>query len=290
MVNKYNRFTKEENKFIRNNYLKLGNKQIRGILGRKNTAVSNRLIKLKLKRPKELVSNLIKKTNFKKGHIHSEEILKKISESKKGKGTRIDNKLSLKIMKRIPKELLYKKYVLEKKSLPIISKEVGLNLSTIHNYLHFYKIPVRSGIEAKAISNNSIGKNNPFYGKNHTKEMKKMQREKRAKQIFPLKDTKIEVKIQDFLKQLGIDFFTHQYMKEIEHSYQCDILIPKLNLVIECDGDYWHKFPIGREIDTVRTSELISKGFKVLRLWEHEIKVMDINDFENKINSFGGIR
>ena len=103
--------------------------------------------------------------------------------------------------------------------------------------------------------------------------------EARAKQILPKKDTKIEVKIQKFLKRLGIEFFTHQYMK-IEHGYQCDILIPSMNMVIECDGDYWHKYPVGNEIDHIRTSELLGKGFKVLRMWECEIKKLDINKFQ----------
>ncbi len=109
----------------------------------------------------------------------------------------------------------------------------------------------------------------------------------RAKQILPVKDTTIEIKIQNFLKQLGIEYFTHQYMK-IEHGYQCDILIPSMNLVIECDGDYWHKYPIGREIDDIRTQELLDKGFKVIRLWENEIRPMKINNFRNKILK-GGI-
>ena len=107
--------------------------------------------------------------------------------------------------------------------------------------------------------------------------------ERRSKQVFPIKDTSIEVKIQNFLKQLGIEFFTHQYMKEIEHGYQCDILIPYLNLVIECDGDYWHNYPVGKDLDHVRTSELIEKGFNVLRLWEFEIKAMNINKFKNRL-------
>lgn len=118
--------------------------------------------------------------------------------------------------------------------------------------------------------------------KKHSIEAKIKIREARAKQILPVKDTKIEVKIQDYLKQLGIEFFTHQYMK-IKHGYQCDILIPYLNLVIECDGDYWHNYPVGKDIDHVRTSELVEKGFKVLRLWEFEIKAMDINSFQNKL-------
>jgi very-short-patch-repair endonuclease len=104
----------------------------------------------------------------------------------------------------------------------------------------------------------------------------------RAKQIFPLQDTKIEVKIQNFLQQLGVEYFTHKQMN-IQHSYQCDIFIPSMNLVVECDGDYWHKYPTGNDLDHIRTSELIDKGFNVLRLWENEIKKMNINDFKDKI-------
>ena len=105
----------------------------------------------------------------------------------------------------------------------------------------------------------------------------------RRKRILPVVDTKIEVKIQNYLKVLGITFFTHQYMKDIEHGYQCDILIPSMNLVIEADGDYWHKYPIGKDIDHIRTTELIEKGFKVLRLWENEINVISLNKFEEDI-------
>lgn len=127
--------------------------------------------------------------------------------------------------------------------------------------------------------NKGLTKENTPQLKKQSEEMK----ERRKKQILPTKDTSIEVKIQNFLKSLGIDFFTHQYMKEIEHGYQCDIFIPSMNLVIECDGDYWHKYPTGREIDHIRTSELIEKGFKVLRLWGFEIKKMDLNNFKERI-------
>ena len=120
-------------------------------------------------------------------------------------------------------------------------------------------------------------------GKHHSKRTKEKLKLARAKRIIPTKDTSIEVKIQNFLKQLEIEFFTHQYMK-IEHGYQCDILIPSKNLVIECDGDYWHKYPIGNDVDHIRTKELIEKGFKVLRLWESEINKIDLNEFEEKIN------
>jgi hypothetical protein len=117
-------------------------------------------------------------------------------------------------------------------------------------------------------------------------------KEHRKYQIFPIKDTSIEVKIQNFLKELKIGYFTHYYCDEILNSYQCDILIPvqknkdrfiRQPIVIECDGDYWHSYPVGRDIDKIRTSELIEKGFRVLRLWERDIKVMDISKFKEKI-------
>ena len=104
-------------------------------------------------------------------------------------------------------------------------------------------------------------------------------KEWRKDYVFPKKDTLIEVKIQNYLKKLGVDFFTHQYM-HIKHGYQCDIFVPSMDLVIECDGDYWHKYPVGTEIDNIRTGELIKKGFKVLRLWEHGIKAMNVDDFQ----------
>jgi len=124
---------------------------------------------------------------------------------------------------------------------------------------------------------------NPRLGSTITEETRDKLKKARAKQIVPKKDTSIEVKIQNFLKQLGIDFFTHQYMKEIEHGYQCDILIPSMNLVIECDGDYWHKYPIGNDLDHIRTKELLEKGFRVLRLWECEIRKLNIYEFKQKI-------
>ena len=41
-----------------------------------------------------------------------------------------------------------------------------------------------------------------------------------------------------------------------------------------------HKYPIGNGIDHIRTKELLEKGFKILRLWEKDIKVMNINNFK----------
>ena len=144
-------------------------------------------------------------------------------------------------------------------------------------------------------------------GKKRTLKTRNKLKKSRAKQILPFKDSSIEIKIQDFLMTLQIEFLTHKYMN-IKNSYQCDIFIPvqigiPQKIVIECDGDFIHcnpdmykenyeRFPNSKKkkpakeiwkIDEARTKQLIEKGFRVIRLWEHEIKVMELNDFKNKL-------
>ena len=132
----------------------------------------------------------------------------------------------------------------------------------------------------------------------HTEEAKSKIRERRATQVFPTKDSLPEIKINGFLNQLNLIFQTHKYIK-IEHGYQCDFFIPSLNLVIECDGDYWHgnkdnprfrnlnKYQIKTmKKDNLRTQELIKKGFNVLRLWESDIENMTLKDFIVRIKPF----
>ncbi len=109
--------------------------------------------------------------------------------------------------------------------------------------------------------------------------------ENRKTQVLPVKDTSIEVKMQKLLTSLKIEFYTHKYMKEIEHGYQCDILIPvqgsiRKKTIIECYGDYWHNYPYGREIDSQRCNELRDKGWRVLVFWECEIKHMQLNNLQ----------
>jgi len=121
----------------------------------------------------------------------------------------------------------------------------------------------------------------------HKNKLREKSRIARSKQIFPVQDTSIEIKIQDFLKELNIIFLPHYYIN-IKHAYQVDIFIPFINLIIECDGNYWHYYPLRKNIDNIRTQELINAGFKVLRLWESEINSLSINEFKNKISEYIG--
>ena len=160
----------------------------------------------------------------------------------------------------------------------LYGKKRALEIREINVKSHSGK---KASEETKKKMREWIKVNNPHLGKKFPKELYPNMGLRKTRQniIMPIKDSKIELKTQNFLKELNIDFFTHHMINQIKHRYQCDIWIPSKNLVIECDGDYWHSYPTGREIDKIRTSELIEKGFKVLRLWERDIKVMDIDRF-----------
>lgn len=127
----------------------------------------------------------------------------------------------------------------------------------------------------------------PMYGRHHSEESKQKMREKRRTWIMPVKDTSIEVKIQDFCKELGVKYKPHKYIK-IKHGYCCDLFLSDYNTIIECDGDYWHNRPEMIEKDILRNKEMKDAGYNVIRLWEHEIRKMEVNDFQDMlVEKFG---
>jgi len=220
-----------------------------------------------------------------KGRALSEEHRKKISIALRGKNTWAKGtKLSDEHKKKISNSMIGKNTWMK-----------GIKLSKKHckNISISLTGKKRSEESRKRIK----GKNNHFYGKKHSNDTIRKIIEARKYQVVPVKDTKIEIKIQNFLKQLKIEFIPHKYIK-IKHGYQCDIFIPSMNLVIECDGDFFHmnpnKYSPGDkifkngitakekwEIDSNRTKQLTKKGFSVVRLWEHEINNMRLFQFEN---------
>ena len=113
-------------------------------------------------------------------------------------------------------------------------------------------------------------------------------RNRRATQVFPVKDTKIEKILQRLLKEIKIKFETHRmYVKRgLRILGQPDIFI-KPNICIYADGDYWHANPkiykpndtiIGKKTakdiwkkDKQITAKNEKQGYEVLRFWEYDI-------------------
>lgn len=103
-------------------------------------------------------------------------------------------------------------------------------------------------------------------GKKLSEETKQKMREAALKRVFPKMDTSIEVAMQGELGDRGIVFEKHV---PLLGKYQVDIKID--DLIVECDGNYWHNFPIGLEKDRRRDAALKEAGYDVLRFWGSEI-------------------
>lgn len=79
--------------------------------------------------------------------------------------------------------------------------------------------------------------------------------------------TGIEVAIEAALRAMGIAF---EPQPQID-KWSCDFLIPSTNLVIECDGDYWHSLPRTVRKDAIKDQWLQNNGYQVLHLSEADI-------------------
>lgn len=101
--------------------------------------------------------------------------------------------------------------------------------------------------------------------------MKKI-REVRAQQVFPFYNSSIEILVRGMLDAYGIKYVKHKWITDIEHTYICDIYIPTLNIIVECDGDYFHRFTSKSDRDKLRNIEIRDKGYILLRFWETTIR------------------
>jgi len=98
---------------------------------------------------------------------------------------------------------------------------------------------------------------------------------------MPFVNTKIERKIAKELTKRKIPYIA-QYT--IDRRFVCDFVIPSLNIVIECDGDYWHANPKIYDIkkldkrqkekverDKIKDKRLKELGWRVVRFFESDI-------------------
>jgi very-short-patch-repair endonuclease len=245
--------------------------------GRKLSAITKLKIGLKSKGRRHSELTKLKLSYISKNRIHkpcSEETKKKISIAQKGKP---------------------RKKCSEETKIKIGLKHKGKRLSAeikqkISNSVKLAMTPeiiakIKKALTGKKLSDETKLKiSKKLTGRNvngvFTIQHKKNISNARKLQVLPTRDTSIEIKIQQFCKELNIEFIAHKYI-DIQHDYLCDIYIPSKNLIIECDGDYWHNYPIGLDIDHVRTNEIQKKGYLIIRLWECDIRKMTKNDFEN---------
>lgn len=163
-----------------------------------------------------------------------------------------------------------------------------------HPYLSDYN-KKRKGIfhhreeTKKKISNSTLGEKNHFFGKKHSFKTKLLFIQNGINSIRKsgkLKISKAELKLKDYLIQNNINHI-HQF----QYKYGiADFYLPDNNLIIECNGSYWHSRPDYIERDKRKIAYLTSQGFNVLTLNSEDIMSGKENLCLCKIKTQGGIK
>ncbi len=97
--------------------------------------------------------------------------------------------------------------------------------------------------------------------------------------VRELYKTDIEEIMSKALKENGIES-EYNYPIRCKYGYIADFFIPEIRLIIECDGEAWHK--LGNSRDRKRDAVLKKMGYKIIRFRGKEIK-LNINKCIEKI-------
>lgn len=92
-------------------------------------------------------------------------------------------------------------------------------------------------------------------------------------------ESSIEKKMRYALQKAHISF-----LQEVPiGKYRADFLLPQHNVVIECDGDYWHNIPGIGERDKRKNDLLHEFGYTIVRLKENLIRKASSSELSNAI-------
>lgn len=153
-----------------------------------------------------------------------------------------------------------------------------------------------SDVTKKRISDTRIergvakGELNGMYGKTHTPES--------IEKIFKHRyKNKLEQLVCDTLDKHSIQYTFQFFLKKDSVCKSYDFHIHNTNILLEIDGDYWHgkdtaknKFKGYLEVqenDKLKTELAETKGFRVVRFWESEIK-QDVSIIISRIEPLFG--
>jgi very-short-patch-repair endonuclease len=149
------------------------------------------------------------------------------------------------------------------------------------------------GISRKRQKTGSLshpGKTNGMWNKKHTDEVKEICRQAKIKNM---KDgvyaSSVSRGEKELLEKLREKFgeVIHQFTVPNYHRVY-DMYVPSLNLIVEYDGDYWHREEKYLLKDSRDTAKAIKRGFKIFRYWESTVKKQGLDKIVEDIVKLEG--
>jgi very-short-patch-repair endonuclease len=134
------------------------------------------------------------------------------------------------------------------------------------------------------------GEKNGMWGKKHSNETKEICRLAKIKNlqdgVYSGSVSKGELELLSKLRQQFVEVI-HQFTVPDYHRVY-DMYIPSLNLIIEYDGDYWHREDKYFGKDCRDTDKAIKRGYKIFRYWESTIKEKGLDNIVEDIVKLEG--
>lgn len=184
-------------------------------------------------------------------------------------------------------------FVKDKKSSTFLYRYGVDNIRKSDPFIQWLKVYMLDTYGVGSLPNKN-GKANSWGWKNLSEESKNT----RINILHTKGESLLEKKIQSILDELNISYSTQYFVNN--RSY--DIKILNTNKIIEINGDYWHANPniynefdiLHNELtakmiwekDKIKKENLDSFGYKILYLWESEIKKETKEYIINKLNNF----
>lgn len=200
-------------------------------------------------------------------------------------------------------EMIYDMYWNDKMSFAEISKTIGIASGpTLYRYMKKHSIVRSKEQQLKDLQISNTGrewteetKRNVSIGvkKSYNENLRKIrsednkriwadmnyeQRLKRThngitaarEKALKLSSSSIEEKVAKQLDELGLKYKRQKRLNKCK--FYVDFYLPKYNLVIECNGDYWHKLPDRVKRDRDLKMYVENTGHKIIFVWEHDIR------------------
>ena len=101
-------------------------------------------------------------------------------------------------------------------------------------------------------------------------ETREKNRQSRLRQTFPTKMTSIEQSLFQEFKKRRLKFEMHKTMFS---RWQPDFVFESAKLIVEADGDYWHRLPERHKSQEEFRDRAIAEGWTLWRFGEKEIQM-----------------
>ena len=155
---------------------------------------------------------------------------------------------------------LHRRYVREKKTISVVSKELGISTDAIKNRLRV------------------LGWSRTTKESCTTDVFREQMRQIRIKTLTSQRMIKSPNKLEKLVYQ-AIDRTNISYEKQVPlfNKFVVDVLFPQQRLVLEIFGRYWHLMPQNQKRDYSKRKYLEKCGYRVEEFWDDEIKKKGID-------------